>query len=175
MPSLKQVGDLYTVHHHNMVKYLNHKQRLTEAEAEDIAQEVFLRLLRYPTDELITNPVKYLYTIAINVTNEWRERSRQSMQHTEEEAIEEFIDPFPTAEELLTQESEALMAQQLLEGLTLNQQAALLDHAEGLNYFQIAAKQKRTYRMVTRDIAKGLATLRKVLGLPAKHKREMRK
>ena len=48
---------------------------------DDLAQEVFLRLLRYSDDIAVDNPQGYLFRIAANVANEWRERSRVRKPH----------------------------------------------------------------------------------------------
>lgn len=179
MASVARINELYNTYNANVRKFLRAVHRLDDADLEDIAQEVFLRLLRYPTDE-ITDPQAYLFRIASNVTNEWRNRSRQRRPHLglntktntglnsihedttdEEEDIAEFMDANPTPEELVSKEADERHLRQLLVTLTPNQREALIDHANGLNYFQIAAKHKRTYRMVLRDIVKGYTTLRK--------------
>ncbi len=41
------------------------------ADVNDVAQEVFLRLLRYDRAELIEYPQAYLFKMAANVANEW--------------------------------------------------------------------------------------------------------
>src|SRR5690606_31586487 len=46
------------------------------ADLDDLAQEAFLRFMRYSSDALIEHPQTYLFRIAANVANEWRERAR---------------------------------------------------------------------------------------------------
>ena len=45
-------------------------------DVEDVGQEVFLRLMRYETAELIEHPQAYLYKVASNVATEWSMRAR---------------------------------------------------------------------------------------------------
>ncbi len=52
------------------------------SDVDDLAQEVYLRLLRVPEPELVTNPQGYLYRVALNVAEEWRQRAAQSREHT---------------------------------------------------------------------------------------------
>ncbi len=46
------------------------------ADLDDVAQEVFLRLLRYETAEVVQHPQAYIFKMAANVTAEWAIRSR---------------------------------------------------------------------------------------------------
>jgi|SRR5579883_1453270 len=57
-------------------KFLMGQSRLPTAEIDDVAQEVFLRLMRYGQTELIEHPQAYLYKMATNVAAEWAIRRR---------------------------------------------------------------------------------------------------
>ena len=56
--------------------------RLSDHDLDDIAQEVFLRLLRFDSAELTTNPQAYLFTIAANVATEWSVRAYRRWPHS---------------------------------------------------------------------------------------------
>ena len=60
---------------------------------DDLAQEVFLRLLRYSDEVAVENPQGYLFRIAANVANEWRDRSRVRQPHDRSWLDELHIDP----------------------------------------------------------------------------------
>src|SRR5262245_40851767 len=62
-------------------KFLRGKRVVPAADLDDVAQEVFLRLLRYERAELVENPQAYLYKMAANVSAEWAIRSRQTRPH----------------------------------------------------------------------------------------------
>lgn len=51
------------------------------ADFDDVAQEVFLRLLRYDAAQIVEHPQAYLFKMASNVAAEWSIRSsnRSSM------------------------------------------------------------------------------------------------
>src|SRR5688572_2879837 len=50
-------------------------------DVQDLAQEVYLRLLRVDNPELIQSPWAYLYRIAVHVLAEWRARERRQQLH----------------------------------------------------------------------------------------------
>src|SRR3546814_12274886 len=58
-----------------------------------LAQEVFLRLLRYSEKTAVENPLGYLLRIAGNVASEWRERARVSKPHDQEWLDDLLIEP----------------------------------------------------------------------------------
>ena len=51
-------------------------------DVDDLAREVYLRLLRVPEPELVLNPQGYLYRVALNVAEEWRQHAAQSKEHS---------------------------------------------------------------------------------------------
>src|SRR5262245_48947016 len=64
-----------------MCRWLSSRSSIQSADLDDVAQEVFLRLLRYSDDAVVEYPQSYLFRIATNVVNEWRERARNSLPH----------------------------------------------------------------------------------------------
>jgi DNA-directed RNA polymerase specialized sigma24 family protein len=65
-------------------RFLARQRAGCAADIDDIAQEVFLRLLRYDRSELIDYPQAYLFKIASNVSAEWAMRSSRRMPHHSE-------------------------------------------------------------------------------------------
>src|ERR1700751_5649892 len=51
------------------------------ADLDDVAQEVFLRLLRYESAEVVQHPQAYIFKMAANVAAEWAIRSRHRLAH----------------------------------------------------------------------------------------------
>jgi RNA polymerase sigma-70 factor (ECF subfamily) len=62
-------------------KFLRNRGVPRTTDIDDIAQEVFLRLLRYERTELIENPQAYLYKMASHVAAEWAIRARNAQPH----------------------------------------------------------------------------------------------
>src|SRR5262249_59548102 len=64
-------------------RFLVGRAGVAAADVEDVAQEVFLRLMRYEKAELIDHPQAYLYKVASNVATEWSIRARNRQPHQE--------------------------------------------------------------------------------------------
>src|ERR1700758_4106646 len=62
-------------------KFLKAKRVVPASDLDDVAQEVFLRLMRYERTELIEHPQAYLYKMASNVAAEWAIRGRYVRPH----------------------------------------------------------------------------------------------
>src|SRR6185312_8151398 len=62
-------------------KFLRGRAAVPAVELDDLAQEVFLRLMRYDRSELVEHPQSYLYKIASNVAAEWSIRWRYARPH----------------------------------------------------------------------------------------------
>src|SRR5450755_930332 len=66
-PSL--VGRLFAEHRGALQTFFRRRIR-RKADAADLAQEVYVRMLRISDQEAIRNPVHYLYTVANNLVKE---------------------------------------------------------------------------------------------------------
>src|SRR3984957_4383817 len=62
-------------------KFLIGKGAIPASDLDDVAQEVFLRLMRYERTELIEHPQAYLYKMAPNAAAEWAIRGRYVRPH----------------------------------------------------------------------------------------------
>ena len=147
-------------------RWLASRSSVPTADLDDLAQEVFLRLLRYSDDVVVENPQSYLFRIAANVANEWRERSR--CRHPHEESwledlqIERGAEPENTVARTLIQEH----VHEAVANLPPRQREVLLLHVnDGLTYMQIAERKQLTYRVVLRDLTRAYSQLRKELDL----------
>lgn len=82
------------------------------ADAEDLAQEAFLRLLRVPHSDLIRQPDAYLFRIAANLVLEFRLRARRSRVSFDSEQVAVAGEAGDSSETLSP-------AEQLLDGESL--------------------------------------------------------
>ena len=142
-------------------QWLSHRSSVPTADLDDLAQEVFLRLLRYSDDVAIDNPQGYLFRIAANVANEWQERSRLRRPHDDswlEDLQVEFNDE---PENTIAREVANQHMQEAVNKLPRRQREVLLLHVnEGLTYKQIAERQGLTYRVILRDLTRAYSQLR---------------
>jgi RNA polymerase sigma-70 factor (ECF subfamily) len=140
-------------------RFLLLRRGVAAADIDDIAQEVFLRLLRYDRTELIERPQAYLYRIAANVSAEWAARSSRRQPHCSE-WLDELVDPAdPQADmEHVTADRTLHEALATLPGRA--REILRLVHQESLSYDQIAERMQITRRIVKRDVVRAYAALR---------------
>lgn len=131
------------------------------AEVDDLAQEVFLRLLRYSDDVAVENPQGYLFRIAANVANEWRDRSSVRQPHACSWLDELQIDPQDQPDNSVFQSRINKHLRGAVNKLPQRQREVLLLHVnDGLTYKQIADRLGVTYRIVLRDLTRAYGALR---------------
>lgn len=130
------------------------------ADIDDIAQEVFLRLLRYDRTDLVQHPQAYLFKVAANVSSEWATRASRAQPHSAD-WLEDLIDP-ATPLSAAEQESNEAMIRGALAALPARTREILrLLHEDGLKYEQIAEHLGLTRRIVKRVVVESYAALRK--------------
>jgi RNA polymerase sigma factor (sigma-70 family) len=132
-----------------------------KGDVDDLAQEVFHRLLRYGDDVAVDNPQGYLFRIAANVANEWRDRSRPRPANDRGWIDQLQIDPYDQSDSAAFQARVSKHLQGAVNTLPKRQRDVLLLHVnEGLTYKQIADRLGITYRIVLRDLTRAYGALR---------------
>jgi len=150
---------------HRQLRRFLAKRLPSEADAEDLAQEVYLRLLRFDGADLVRQPQAYLCKVAAHVASEWQLSARQSKPHSSE-ALDELITEDTLGEDL-DLELRRGQLREVLRRLPANMRKALiLQHRDGLSYEEIAREMKVTLRMARRYIEEGYVKLRQQLGTP---------
>lgn len=139
--------------------------RLSSADVEDVAQEVFLRILRYERAELVSHPQAYLSKIAFNVLAEWSTRASWRQPHASEWLVQ-LTDECDPAHEFACEDTRASL-RSAVKALPLRTRAILRMHyQDGLTHEGIAQKLSITRRMVKRDLSQAYADLRRSIGVP---------
>lgn len=138
------------------------RRRMAAADVDDIAQEVFLRLLRYDRSDLIDHPQAYLFKIAANVAAEWSTRAARRYAHSAH-----WVDELE-AQSTPESESEKMLAHRQLERSLLAiparaREILRLHFAEGQSYEEIGRTLGVTHRVVKRDLVRAYASLRDLL------------
>jgi RNA polymerase sigma factor (sigma-70 family) len=132
-----------------------------KSDVDDLAQEVFDRLRRYGDDIAVDNPQGYLFRIAANVADEWRDRSRKRPSNDRGWLEQLQIDPFGQSDNAAFQARVSKHMQGAVNTLPKRQRDVLLLHVnEGLTYKQIADRLGITYRIVLRDLTRAYGALR---------------
>lgn len=148
-------------------QWLSHRSAVPTADLDDLAQEVFLRLLRYSEDVEIDNPQGYLFRIAANCANEWQERARCRKPHDDSWLEDLLVEREDQPENIAETVSIEQFIAQCLGKLPRRQREVLLLHIDqGLTYKEIADRCDLTYRTVLRDLTRAYAALRRIMSDP---------
>jgi RNA polymerase sigma factor (sigma-70 family) len=151
-------------------RYLGRRVLVSE-DVDDLAQEVYLRLLRLEVPQQIQNPLAFIYTVAANVLCDYKAAARrESGSLTAESAV---------AREDLEQMSEAL-ADRLEDNLIVRQEiekalselpathaaVLILRERDGMSWEEVATKAKLSPHTVKKYLAEVRAMLRLKLVKP---------
>jgi RNA polymerase sigma factor (sigma-70 family) len=145
----------------NLLQFLGRRVR-SSVEVEDLAQEIYLRLLRAPDLLQVRNPQAYLLRVAGNVVAEWRRQSPPMESFSVEEEgvpVDECL-PELVLDAALSQER---VDQELARMSPMMRAAVLLRLRDEHSYKQIAQELDLTPRQVRRYLARGYESLRGVL------------
>jgi RNA polymerase sigma-70 factor (ECF subfamily) len=125
----------------SLIRFFRGRAR-SDADAEDLVQEVFLHLARHPNGEAIRQPERYVFRVATNVLRDRLRRNsvRRSSDHI---ALEdpEIAGEAPSAERVNQGQEQLERVLAVLEELTPKCRTTFLLHRfEGLSYSQIARR-----------------------------------
>lgn len=130
-----------------------------QIDAEDLAQEVYVRLLRVEKLEQIEEPQAYLYRVAINVAAEWRMRACHSKPHSADEL--DALVAATTPETLLTEAEFSRQLDAALREMTPMVRAVIyLKLRDDMSHEEIAQHLGITTRMVRRLLTTAYTQLR---------------
>lgn len=138
-----------------------------KADAPDLAQEVYLRMLRISDKDAIRNPVVYLYTVANNLVKEHAvlERRRPGGVDIDEIASHEQLEVLPAFDGELDAARRYARLQAVLKQLRPKCQAAvLLRFTHGLSYREIADQLQVSPQMARKYVVQALSHCRRRLG-----------
>ena len=148
--------------HRPLRKFLAGRSAVPAGDIDDVAQEVFLRLMRYESRELIQHPQSYLYKVASNVAAEWALRIRNSRPHESKWLTELLAEDSPEHDYLRGAAADEL--RRAIDSLPLrNREVLRLQFSEGLASEEIASRLGTTQRSVRRMLGKSYAKLRQEL------------
>ena len=163
--STRRMVDWFSEWRKPLRRFVAGRHVIPPRDLDDVAQEVFLRLMRYDRAELVENPQAYLFKMAANVAAEWAIRSRNNsardLAWLESGTADDTSDGEMTRLEAEEEIAEAL------RGLRPRQREVLkLQFFEGLSHAQTARRLGITERVVKRTLAKSYQRLRRELVPP---------
>ena len=134
MVTPERLKALFDMYHQPLVRFLS-RQTGDRDQAEEIAQETFVRALK---QETIASERSWIFAVAMNlVRDEARKdaRKQRRMDRMRDEA-ESVVEQEPTSME---RDEDRAMARQAVDSLAERDRDALLMREEGLSYEEIAA------------------------------------
>ena len=135
-----------------------------KAEAADLAQEVYLRMLRIRDQEAIRDPVLYLYTVANNLVKEHAvlERRRSGGVDIEEVEADQQLGILPNLDGEVDVARRGAQLQTILKQLSPKCQAAvLLRFTHDLSYREVALRLGVSPQMARKYVVQALSHCRR--------------
>jgi RNA polymerase sigma factor (sigma-70 family) len=159
------VQEIIRRHHDSLIKFLRRRLR-TADDADDVAQETYIRMMKYQGSREIRSPSAMLFRIAVNVANDFG-RAAQSRCASGHMAIEDvnLVSEVPSAERTVLADQNLDMLLDVIEKLPPKcKQVFLLSRAEGMTYAEIAEHCGISVKMVEKQISRAVAACLKKVG-----------
>jgi RNA polymerase sigma factor (sigma-70 family) len=165
-PGCSECGVVVALHArlHRPLRRFFAAYRLSAEDAEDLAQEVFLRLTRPGQIDGLRDPEAFAFTLARNLVRD-RARRLQTRCSNSSVAVEELNLPCsrPTPDQAIEHYERLQSADTALASLKPSTRAAFLMHrVDGLGYSDVAARMGVSVSMVEKHIMAAIAVLREV-------------
>ncbi|WP_286157320.1 sigma-70 family RNA polymerase sigma factor [Sinorhizobium sp. RAC02] len=150
--------------YNELVRHLTVKLR-SRSDANDVAQETFLKISRMGGDTVVDNPRSYLFRMADNAAIDHLRRQKvRTRLASDEPAIEQPADT-PSPEEQVDYRQRLVLLTRIVDDLPPRQKQAFVLHKfDGLGHQEIAAKLGISRSAVEKLLMKALATCRDRFG-----------
>jgi len=133
-------------------------------DAAELAQEVYLRMLRVPDMQAIRNPEAYLYAVASNLAKEHAQRLPRdaSVLDIDDPTVQQQLAELPTFTSQLDDEARVRRLREVLQQLSPKCRAAVeLQYWHGLRYEEIAQRLGISTHMVKKYLSQALTHCRR--------------
>jgi RNA polymerase sigma factor (sigma-70 family) len=143
-----------------------HRRIRTKSDAPDLAQEVYVRMLRLSDTEAIRNPQHYLYTVASNLVKEHAvlEQRQANRLGLDEVSVQQRLGELPPLDSQLEDSQMVAHLGSVLEQLPAKWRTALiLQYRYGLTHQEIADRLGVSSNMVKKYLAQGLGHCRRLM------------
>lgn len=146
-------------------------RRVGEAEAEDLVQEIYIRIAGLPDDE-IHSPGGYLYRLGNNImldrlrqsqARAARDHAWRDTHHVVTEGGEDVSDSVPADEALIARDQVRRMHRALAELPDAVQQSFRLHKLEGLSHSEVAERMGVSRSLIEKHMMRALRHLMKKL------------
>lgn len=161
------VAGIERQHGGRLRRFLAARLRRCAADADDLVQEVFLRLLRIDHHETIRSPEAYIYTIAFHVLHQHTLRQSALPEAVDITALVDEMEAEPGQDPALQAEIGQRLGnlENALQKLSAKAQAVLLLHRrDGYSLEEIGAQLGISRAMAAKYLSKALVHCRRHLG-----------
>jgi RNA polymerase sigma factor (sigma-70 family) len=135
--------------------------------AAELAQEVYVRMLRVPDMGAVRNPEAYLYTVASNLAKEHArdEHNAEAALDVDDPLVQAQLAELPTFGSQFDAERRVKRLREVLEQLPPKCHAAVvLQYWQGLSYQEIAERLGISTHMVKKYLSQALTHCRRRMG-----------
>jgi RNA polymerase sigma factor (sigma-70 family) len=157
------VERLFAEHGGSLRAFLYRRVR-RHPDAAELAQEVYVRMLRVPDIGVIRNPEAYLYTVASNLAKEHarHEHTERGALDVDDPLVQEELAELPAFAGQLDTEQRIKMLREVLHQLPPKCHAAVvLQYWHGLSYEEIAQRLEVSTHMVKKYLSQALTHCRR--------------
>ena len=150
--------------HRGALQAFFYRRIRNRSDAADLAQEVYVRMLRIRDTGVIRDTEAYLYTVASNLAKEHGalDRRRGTTVDVEDLAVQEQLSELPAFDNQIDTRVRTERLREVLRQLSPKCHAAVvLQYGHGLTYEQIAARLGVSPRMVKKYLGQALAHCRR--------------
>jgi RNA polymerase sigma-70 factor (ECF subfamily) len=152
-------------YHDALIHFLRQRLRTPE-DANDVAQEAYIRMMQYQNSTAIRSPSSMLFRIAINVANDLG-RANQVRHIRDQCCVDdlELASDSPSAEREISARQELALLRAAIDELPPKcRRVFLLSRAQRMTYPQIAVHCGISVKMVEKHVSRALAFCMKKVG-----------
>ena len=158
------VQEIIRRHHSALLSFLRQRLRIAH-DADDVAQESYIRMMQYDGSREIRSPSSMLFRIAINVANDLG-RAELARRASDQRSIDdlELVSELPSAEREMGARQELELLQGAIARLSPKcRRVFLLSRTQLMTYPEIALHCGISLKMVEKHISRALAICAKEL------------
>jgi RNA polymerase sigma factor (sigma-70 family) len=162
--SKKNLVERLFADHGSALQAFLHRRLRKSPDAAELAQEVYLRMLRIPDMSTVRNPEAYLYAVASNLAKEHARRvpAGSRVIDIDDPMVQAQLAELPTYGGDLDREQRARRLREVLNQLSPKCRAAVvLQYWHGLSYEEIGLKLGVSTHMVKKYLSQGLMHCRR--------------
>lgn len=159
------IQEIIRRHHDALIKFLRRRLSIAE-DANDVAQEAYIRMMKYEGSRNIKSPSAMLFRIAVNAANDHGRaaQARCVANHMELDEVQ-LVSELPSPERAVSAGEELARMLDAIEELPPKcKQVFLLSRARGMTYPEIARHCGISVKMVEKQISRALAACLKKVG-----------